>query len=133
MVETAYDKYFVPIPAGRGGFFPVLVANGGRDFEGAEFSIRMHYIAGPGILIKEPHSHNFDQFYCFIGADLANPQEFKAEVEFSLGAEGNVRLITSPTTVHVPKDMIHGPMNFKKIDRPIIFVDCLLSAQYSIK
>ena len=134
MASTKYDKYFVKEPIlTRGGFFPVVVANGAQHFEGAEFSLRIHYITEPGILVKEPHSHDFEQFYFFIGADLSNIKEFKAEVEFSLGEECEKHVIDVPTAVHVPTGMIHGPMNFKKIDKPIIFIDTLLSAQYATK
>jgi hypothetical protein len=134
VAQNKYDKYFVPEPIGlRGGFFPVVISNGAKDYEGSDFSLRIHYIAEPGILIKEPHSHDFDQFYFFLGADLGKIKEFYAEVEFSLGEEGEKHIITIPTTVHVPKGMIHGPMNFKKIGKPIIFIDTLLSAQYSTK
>jgi hypothetical protein len=132
--NSDYDRYFVKEPIGlRGGFFPVVIANGAKDYEGADFSFRIHYIAEPGILIKEPHSHDFDQFYFFLGADLSKIQKFDAEVEFSLGPEGKKYLISVPTTVHVPKGMIHGPLNFSKVSSPIIFIDTLLSAQYSLR
>jgi hypothetical protein len=134
MTSSKYDKYFVKEPIlTRGGFFPVVVANGAQHFDGAEFSLRVHYIAEPGILVKEPHSHDFEQFYFFIGADLANIKEFEAEVEFSLGEECEKHIINVPTAVHVPAGMIHGPMNFKRIEKPIIFIDTLLSAQYATK
>jgi len=132
MAGNKYDRYFVKEPiVTKGGFFPVVVANGAREFEGAEFSLRVHYITGPGVLVKEPHAHDFEQFYFFFGADLANIKEFKAEVEFSLGEEVAKHIINVPTTVHVPARMIHGPMNFKKVEKPIIFIDALLSAQYT--
>lgn len=133
MAENKYDEYFIKEPLGKGGFFPVLIANGAQDFNGAEFSLRVHYITEPGLLVREPHAHDFEQFYFFSGGDLANFKEFKAEVEFSLGEEGEMHLITVPTAVHVPTGMIHGPMNFKRIDKPIMFIDALLSAQYAIK
>jgi hypothetical protein len=134
MSVNKYDKYFVKDPIfTRGGFFPVIVANGAKDFEGAEYSFRVHYITEPGILVKEPHAHDFEQFYFFFGADLGNIKEFRAEVEFSLGEEVEKHIIDTPTAVHVPAGMVHGPMNFKKVVKPIIFVDTLLSAQYSIK
>jgi hypothetical protein len=134
MAATKYGKYFVKEPIlTRGGFFPVVIANGAKDYEGAEFSLRVHYITEPGVLVKEPHSHDFEQFYFFIEADLANIKEFKAEVEFSLGEEGEKHVIDVPTTVHVPAGLVHGPMNFKKVERPIIFIDALLSAQYATR
>jgi hypothetical protein len=134
MPETRYDKYFVIEPLGRkGGFFPVVVTNGARDFEGADFSLRIHYIAEPGVLIKEPHCHDFEQFYFVIGADLANIDEFRAEVEFSIGEEEEKHIINRPTTIHLPKRLVHGPLYFKKVEKPIIFIDALLSAEYSTR
>jgi hypothetical protein len=134
MAVPKYEKYFIKEPIlTRGGFFPVVIANGAKDYEGAEFSLRVHYITEPGVLVKEPHSHDFEQFYFFFGADLANIKEFKAEVEFSLGEEGEKHIINVPTTVHVPGGIVHGPMDFRKVDRPIIFIDALLSAQYATR
>jgi len=133
MADQLYDKYFHPVPPGRGGFFPILVANGAEHFDGSEFSIRIHYIAEDGVLIRDPHSHDFDQYYCFLGADMANSQDFRAQVELSLGKENEKHIITSPAIVHVPKDMIHGPLAFSNVKKPIIFVDALSSAQYKIK
>ena len=134
MAINKYDKYFVKDPiVTRGGFFPVIVTNGAKDYEGSEFSLRVHYITGPGVLVKEPHAHDFEQFYFFFGADLANIKEFEAEVEFSLGEEIEKHIIDTPTTVHVPAGMVHGPMSFRKVTKPIIFIDALLSAQYAIR
>ena len=134
MAENKYDKYFVKEPLlDRGGFFPVVVANGYEYYEGSEFSFRIHYITEPGILVKEPHSHDFEQFFFFLGADFSNTHEFRAEVELSLGEEVEKHVITIPTTVHVPIGMIHGPLDFKKVEKPIIFIDTLLSAQYATR
>jgi hypothetical protein len=134
MPVNKYDEYFVKEPLGyRGGYYPVVFTNGSKDYGGAEFSLRIHYITEPGSLIPEPHSHDFDQFYFFLSADFANPKDFRAEIEFSLGQEVETHLITVPTTVHVPIGMVHGPLNFKKVEKPLIFIDALLSAQYSTR
>jgi hypothetical protein len=132
-MANKYGKYLVTEPRGRDkGAFPRWIMYGARDFEGAEFSQRIHYIAEPYFMIKEAHSHDFDQFYLICGADFANPWDFHAEIEFCLGKEEELHIITAPTAVHVPKGMIHGPMNFKKIEKPILFIDSLLSAQYAL-
>jgi hypothetical protein len=132
-VATKYGKYLVKEPAGKQiGAFPRWITYGARDFEGAEFSMRLHYLTEPYLMIKEPHRHDFDQFYLIIGADLAHARDFQAEIEFYLGEEQELHLINAPTAVHIPKGMVHGPLNFKRIDRPIIFLDSLLSAQYSM-
>jgi hypothetical protein len=134
MTVNRYDKYFVKEPLlDRGGFYPVVVANGAEHYEGSEFSLRIHYITEPGILVKEPHSHDFEQFFFFLGADFSNTHEFQAEVELSLGEEVEKHVITVPTTVHVPVGMVHGPLEFKNVVKPIIFIDTLLSAQYATR
>jgi hypothetical protein len=134
MTASKYDGYFVREPLlTRGGFFPVVIANGAEHYEGAEFSLRIHYITEPGILVKEPHAHDFEQFYFFLGADFSDVREFRAEVEFSLGEEVEKHVITVPTTVHVPIGMVHGPLEFKNVEKPIIFIDTLLSAQYATR
>ena len=134
MTAGKYDEYFVKEPLGRDeGFFPRIVSNGAKDFGGAEFSLRIHYIAETGILVKEPHSHDFEQFFFFCNADFANYKEFDAEVELSLGEEGEKHIIDCPTAVHVPIAMIHGPLNFPRVDKPIIFIDTLISAQYATR
>lgn len=134
MTGNKYDKYFVKEPLGKmGGFFPVVIANGAEHYEGSEFSFRIHYITEPGNLVKEPHSHDFEQFFFFLGADFANTGEFEAEVELSLGEEVEKHIITTPTTIHVPVGMVHGPLDFVRVDKPIIFVDTLLSAQYAVR
>ena len=133
MAAGKYDEYFVNEPLGKGGFYPSIIANGAKDFGGAEFSLRLHYITEPGILVRKPHSHDFEQFYFFCNGDLANFRDFDAEVEFSMGEEADMHVISTPTAVHVPTGMIHGPMNFRRVDRPIIFIDALLSAQYTMK
>ena len=53
-----------------------------------------------------------------------------AEVELYLGEEGERHVITHTTIVHIPKGMIHCPLNFKKIDRPIMFLNVPLTAHY---
>jgi hypothetical protein len=132
-METKYGKYIVNEPAGRPvGAYPRWIANGARDFGGAEFSLRLHYIVEPYLMIKESHAHDFDQFYLICGADFAHYREFDAEIELCLGPEEEKHVITAPAAVHVPKGMMHGPVNFKRIGKPILFIDCLLSSEYAV-
>ncbi|MFC1949586.1 hypothetical protein ACFLW0_05385 [Chloroflexota bacterium] len=46
MAETKYGKYLVREPLGKGGLFPMVLAYGGRELGGANFSIRVHYPEG---------------------------------------------------------------------------------------
>jgi hypothetical protein len=132
-MQTKYGKYIINEPAGKAtGAFPRWITYGARDFEGAEFSMRIHYLTEPYLMIKEPHTHDFDQFYLIIGADFANYRDFGAVVELSLGKEGETHVITAPVAVHIPQGMVHGPLNFKEIKRPILLIDSFLSAGYAM-
>ena len=133
MAETKYGKYLAKEPLGKGGLFPIWVANGATHFEGAEFSMRLHYVTQEHVLIKEPHKHDFEQFLFFLGANLADATDFGAEIELSLGEEGEKHIITAATFVHLPIGLVHGPLNFKKVYRPVVLLDTLLSAQYTRK
>ena len=55
---------------------------------------------------------------------------FDAEVEISLGEESEKHVITEPTVLHIPKDVIHCPLNFKVVNKPVIFMNVALTPQY---
>jgi hypothetical protein len=80
-------------------------------------------------MIKEPHEHDFDQMIGFLGGNPQNIGDFRAEVEFWMGGEKLV--ITQPTFIRVPKGMSHGPLIFKRIDLPIMFLDMPLAPTYT--
>ena len=79
------------------------------------------------------HKHDVDEFIFFIGGDPANMLDFGAEVELSLG-EGEQQekhIIDSTSVVYIPKGLVHLPMNYKRVDKPILFGHLLLSPDYS--
>ncbi len=88
------------------------------------------YITEPYLMIKEPHSHDFDQFLCFLGFDPMNIRDFRAEIEFSFGVENEKHIIDSATTIHIPKGLVHGPLNFKRVDKPVMFIEAMLTSKY---
>jgi hypothetical protein len=52
-----------------------------------------------------------------------NFEESGAEVEFTMGegAEAETHIITNTTRVYVPSNVLHCPLKFKKVDKPIMF------------
>ena len=66
----------------------------------------------------------------FLGGNLANVVDFGAEVDLYLGEEQELHTINSTCVVHVPKGLIHGPLVYRKVEKPIIFVDAFLAAGY---
>jgi hypothetical protein len=138
MTDTRYGKYIIKepiVPPGMGHHpeitAPVFQCVGKSEFSGAPFSINFDYITEPFTMISQAHAHEYDQFLFFLGGNIANVADFKAEVDLYLGEEQELHTIDSACVVHVPGGLIHGPLIYKKVDKPIIFVDAFLAADYS--
>ncbi len=74
--------------------------------------------AGP-VQTEIAHSHDFDEILGFIGSNRDNPRDLNAEIEFWLEDERYV--ITKSSLIWVPRGMKHLPLNFLRIDSPILF------------
>ena len=81
-------------------------------------------------MVEEPHSHDFEEFLIFLGGNPANPKDFNAEIEISLGEAGETHVINTAAVVCIPKGLAHGPLNFKRIDKTILFAVIYLSPEY---
>jgi len=54
-----------------------------------------------------------------------------AEIEIGMGREQERHIITTPASVYVPKGMVHCPLHFKRVDRPVLFVHPMLAPKYT--
>jgi len=79
---------------------------------------------------KEPHKHNFHQILCFVGGDPNNIRDFGAEIEVFLGEEMEKHLITTNTAITIPPGLYHCPINFIKVDKPVVFLEVMLVRKY---
>jgi hypothetical protein len=77
----------------------------------------------PFKMIPEGHRHNVAEILYFIGGDPMNFKEFAAEVEFTIGEgkDAETHLIKNTTWVYVPGIVLHCPLDFKRVDKPIMF------------
>jgi hypothetical protein len=137
MAETKYGKYLLREPLGtpRHPEVEAQVIRIGQDsvieaWNGVPFSITMEPIHQPFWMAKEGHTHDQDEILCFIGANPMDFRDFGAEVELYLGEEGEKHVITTTTFVYIPKGLVHCPLNFKRVDKPIVFSDILLAPLY---
>jgi hypothetical protein len=79
-----------------------------------------------------PHSHDFVEIIGLIGTNPMNCREFDAEFEWCLGEEQEKHIIIDvPTVVSMAKGLLHGPIEIKKINKPIIFLEIKLTSGYS--
>lgn len=132
MAKSKYGKYFFKNPIVKGKFGPRLIFFSRQHPEVGEknFSVLWNCVTEAHVMVQDPHAHDFDQFLHFYGANSLDITQFEAEIEIYLGEEGEKHVITEPTVLHIPKDTIHCPLNFKVVRQPVIFMNVALTPQY---
>jgi hypothetical protein len=137
MAENKYGKYVLRNPIGRTPhmevLYPIVSMVNIKQWENSNVSFRISTITSPFIMETKSHAHEYDAYMCFLGGNPTNFKEFGAEIEFSLGEEHEVQKFNEPTVVYVPKGLAHGPLNFKRVDKPIMFLHIFMSADYAKK
>jgi hypothetical protein len=135
MVKTKYGKYILRKNKEQesrpetSAVTPVVL-EGLKDWGGIKHRMNWSFISQPALMVDKPHSHDFDEFLCFFSCDPTNSLDFGAEVELSLGHEGEKQSINTPTIVCIPRGLIHCPLNFKKISKPILFCHIYIAPEY---
>jgi hypothetical protein len=126
-----YDKYYKTEPwgvihPGTPPDAPVYIGIGQhervKDWEEPLIQV-LRPIYRPFLMIPTPHAHAVAEILYFIGGNPMNFKEFGAEVEFTIGEgkDAEVKVITKTTWVYVPSNVPHCPLNFKRVDKPIMF------------
>jgi hypothetical protein len=128
-MAAKYGKYVIKKPVATGGYGPEFVYTGDREY-GSNFTIMFLRITEPTLMEEYPHSHDFDMYLYFMSFDADNMGDLVADIEIGLGKEREIHKITTPTTVYVPAGMVHCPLEFKKVTKPILFVHCTLASKY---
>ena len=131
MAKGKYDKYFLKEPwgvdlPGTPPDAPVYIGLGQTGpVEGWDEPLTqvLRPIYRPNKMIPEGHRHSVAEILYFIGGDPMNFKEFGAEVEFVMGEgeEAENHIITTTTWVYVPAGLLHCPLDFKRVDKPIMF------------
>lgn len=135
-VEGPYSKYLVPIYTVESDY-PPRAQRGILDLgpifgEGVDIGFRYTYIYGEPFTFEAPHSHDYDQLLIFLGPS-ENIRDFDAEIEIALGEKGERYPITSNTLVYVPRGLIHTPFYFKRLSKPVMFINMFFGSTYHRK
>ena len=137
MAEGEYGKLINREPYKRGRnkevIEPMMHLDGEKYGGGNNLTVSQSWITQPFRMIKEPHSHDHDQFLIFSGTNPMDVRDFGAEVEIFLGEQGEKHYIDSPVVIHIPTGLMHGPLQFKRIEKPILFLDIYLAPTYARK
>ena len=75
----------------------------------------------PHVMVKDFHLHDFDEYLFFQSANMADMNDFDAEIEIAMGEEAKLYTIKTPTVLFVPAGLKHCPLNFKVINKPVFF------------
>lgn len=70
------------------------------------------------------HTHPFAEIVLLIGSDPKSLRDLGGEVEWGMGSgeDAATYTLTSTTAIYVPNGVPHGPLVFKRVDRPILNV-----------
>ena len=101
----------------------------GSFFAGCEW---IWGLTGSGPVNTElPHKHDFDEIIGFAGSNKSHPRDLGGEIEWWMG-EGKAAekfILTSTTAIYVPKGLVHGPLIYHRVDRPILNIAIGLNTQ----
>ena len=136
-VNVNRGKYVTELKEGYSVFkevvAPQLGVAGGKDLGGANFSLGWSYLTEPFLMVADAHKHDFDQIILFFGGDPNNIGDFGGEVEMGFGENAEISIVTYPACVYIPKGIMHGPLNIKKVTKPFMFIDITMSPGPSIR
>lgn len=126
MAESKYGKHIVtglirdiPHYAGKS----IVAHDGELD---TDCSMGYHCISRP-MSFDKPHAHDFSELLCFIGGNPPDITDFGAEIEVTLGEENEKHIISTPAVVSIPPGLRHCPIEFKKVAKPIVFLEVSLT------
>jgi mannose-6-phosphate isomerase-like protein (cupin superfamily) len=79
-------------------------------------------------LAIRPHTHDFDEYIGFYGTNPKDWYDLNGEVELWLGDEKH--LLTRSCAVFIPRGLLHCPIIFRKVNRPIFWFTVGTNATY---
>ena len=127
MAESKYGKYILRGARGaESGPERAAVLEGLEDWAGIQHRLNWRYVSQPTTMVEEPHSHNYDEFLIFIGANPADATVLGAEIELSIGDEREKHVIDTASVICVPKGLVHCLLNISRANKPFLFCNIQL-------
>jgi hypothetical protein len=142
MAKSKYDKYFtdevvfeaMDKEGKKTGHFVTSTRHLQDKFGGGHLSVDFFPITRPHVMVSQPHKHEFPQYLNFFSSNFEDSRDFDAEIEFTVGdspENGQKYIIKKPTSVYVAAGLYHGPLIFKVINKPVLFIDIAVTGKYS--
>ncbi|MCL2125485.1 MAG: hypothetical protein FWH33_05790 [Oscillospiraceae bacterium] len=137
-MQAKYEKLFyefVPQETNWGDWChsPQAYFRGDSDMPGAGMNVGFQVFKAPVLLEREPHFHREDEYLVFLGAVLPDVfSSWDAEAHFYMGEKYDAMekiVITEPTIIRIPKGWWHSPLNFVRIDKPLLFQAVMMAGK----
>jgi hypothetical protein len=72
------------------------------------------------------HIHNYNEIVIHLGTDPRNPEDLGGEIEILM--DGEPITISSTSAIFIPKGMKHGPLTWKKFEKPHLEMTIMIGA-----
>ena len=135
MSKKRIEKYLVSKPAYEvvppfevKGRIPAMTLMSNNLIPGSDMYVEAGWVLAmpdPNPHIGE-HAHNYDEIVIHLGIDPKNPEELGAEIEFVV--DGKALTIEKTSSVFVPKGVKHGPLTWKRFDKPHLEMTIMIGA-----
>jgi len=136
-METKYGKYLITElkqkeggpwePAYRGDELQEVLYLDDNVLKGAFYVDTAWFF--PAMVIQDdatdtikPHAHDYDEVQAVFGTDPENPHDLGGELEFWI--DGEKHIITKSCLIFLPKGLRHGPIYWRRMDRPVFHFVC---------
>jgi hypothetical protein len=129
------EKYIVSKPAYEvkpkvevKGRIPAMTLMSSNLVPGIKVYVETGWVLGmpdPNPHIDE-HVHDYDEIIIHLGTDPQNQENLGGEIE--IGFNGKPVTIDSTSAIYVPKGVKHGPLVWKRFDRPHLEMTIMLGA-----
>ena len=134
MAESKYGKHIIREPREQIYEGSKLKFDGiyvDSEKLGTDCNILYSVVAEPRVDEDKPHMHDFPIILCFLGSNPRDLYDFDAEVEFYLGGEKHI--IDTTSIISIPAGLPHCPLIFKRIGKPIVWLEVMLTSKYERK
>jgi hypothetical protein len=112
---------------------PTFGFRGAHQIAGACANFGWNVIYKPYFIDRVTHVHEGDEYLCFLAGNVPDCfSNFDAEIDFHFGKEQELYTITEPTIVFIPKGTFHCPLEFRIVNKPLLFVMLLLTPEFSL-
>lgn len=129
MKKTKYDRYVIPKSVTKPEPYPTMEWIGNVDYH-TNMTFMITKVVAPCKMEEFPHSHDFDMYLHFVSYDYQHMDDLFGEIVIGLGEEQELHTITKPTSVYIPAGLVHCPLIFKRVDKPIILFHTSIASRY---